>query len=202
MLGVVFEFGGDVLPGLEIGDHGVRVLVDEIRRRRHQHRHAVEAGEIDDRNPDAVGDGDRIVGLDIDHGVDGLGRHGGDHVVDVHPDLLEVGLADAELRPDRVDEHVADGRADLVGDLLAFEIGDRVKVQVLAGHDLRGLADIFDQRDGDEAAFVVADQERLPGIGAEIDLAAHHLLHGEIAGRHGELLEFQAAFFERAGLIR
>ena len=85
--------------------------------------------------------------------------------------------------PIGVDEHVADRRADLVGDLLAFEVGDRFEVQVLAGHDLRGLADIFDQRDRDQAAAVVADQERLSGIGAEVDLAAHHLLHGEIAGR-------------------
>ena len=71
-------------------------------------------------------------------------------------------------------------------------------VEVLARHDLRGLADIFDQRDRDEAAFVVTDQERLPGIGAEVDLAAHHLLHGEVAGRHREFLELHAALLERA----
>ena len=73
-----------------------------------------------------VGDRDRVVGLDIDHGVDGLGRHGGDHVVDVHPDFLEVAFAQAEFGSDRVDEHVADRGADLVGDLLALELCDRL----------------------------------------------------------------------------
>ena len=68
----------------------------------------------------------------------------------------------------------------------------------LRDHHRRGLADGFDHRDGDEAALVVADDERLAGVGAEVDLARHHLLHGEVAGRHGEFLELDAALLEQS----
>ena len=81
--------------------------------------------------------------------------------------------------------------------LSSLDLGD---VEVLARHDLRGLADIFDQGDGDEAALVVADDEGRPGIGAHVHLPRHHLLHGEIAGRHREFLELDAAFLQQAGL--
>ena len=108
------------------------------------------------------------------------------------------------LRPafgrDDVDEDVADRGAGLVRDLQALELLDLGDVEVLARHDLRGLADIFDLGDGDEAALVVADDEGLPGIGAHVHLARHHLLHGEIAGGHRELLELDAALLEQAGL--
>ena len=95
---------------------------DEIRRRRHQHRHPVDAREIHDGRGDAVVLRDRIVGLDIDHGIDRLGRHGGHHVVHVHADLLIVALPQPVRRPDRVHEHVADRGAGLVGDLAALEL--------------------------------------------------------------------------------
>ena len=81
--------------------------------------------------------------------------------------------------------------------LSSLDLGE---VEVLAGHDLRGLADIFDLRDRDQAALVVADDEGLPGIGAEVDLPRHHLLHGEVAGGHGEFLELDAVLLEQAGL--
>jgi hypothetical protein len=45
----------------------------------------------------------------------------------------------------------------------------------------------------------VADDEGLSGVGAEIDLPGHHLLHGEIARRHGEFLELDAALLEQPG---
>ena len=108
------------------------------------------------------------------------------------------------LRPasgrDDVDEDVADRRAGLVGDLQALELLDLGDVEVLARDDLRGLADIFDHRDGDEAALVVADDEGLARIGADVDLARHHLLHGEVAGRHREFLELDAALLQQPGL--
>ena len=78
-----------------------------------------------------------------------------------------------------------------------FDLGD---VQILARGDARGLADMLDQRDGDEPALGAADDEGLAGIGAEIDLARHHLLHGEVAGRHGELLRREIVLFQIAGL--
>ncbi len=99
-----------------------------------------------------------------------------------------------------VDEDVADRGAGLVGDLQSLELLDLGDVEVLARHDLRGLADIFDHRDGDEAAFVVSDDERLARIGAQVDLPRHHLLHGEIAGGHGEFLELDAALLQQPRL--
>ena len=78
--------------------------------------------------------------------------------------------------------------------LSSLDLGE---VEVLAGHDLRGLADIFDLGDRDEAALVVADDERLRRIGAQVHLPRHHLLHGEIARRHGEFLELDAALLEQ-----
>ena len=39
-----------------------------------------------------------------------------------------------------------------------------------------------------------------PGVGAEVDLARHHLLHGEVAGGHREFLELDAVLLQRAGL--
>ena len=42
--------------------------------------------------------------------------------------------------------------------------------------------------------------KRRPGIGAHVDLARHHLLHGEIAGRHGEFLELDAVLLQHAGV--
>ena len=81
--------------------------------------------------------------------------------------------------------------------LSSLDLGD---VEVLARHDLRGLAHVFDLRDGDEAALVVADDEGLRRIGAHVHLTCHHLLHREIAGRDREFLELDAALLERAGL--
>ena len=80
--------------------------------------------------------------------------------------------------------------------LQLLDLGD---AEILARHHARGLADIFDHGDGDEAAFVMADGEGRAGIGAHVDLARHHLLHGEIAGRHREFLELDAVLFEQAG---
>src|SRR5258708_25770201 len=59
------------------------------------------------------------------------------------------------------------------------------------------LADLFDLGDDDDAALVVADDEGLRGIGAQVHLPRHHLLHGEIAGGHGEFLELEAALLEQ-----
>src|SRR5207237_7543105 len=48
----------------------------------------------------------------------------------------------------------------------------------------------------DEAALVVPQNQRRPGIGAEINLPRDHLLHGEVAGRYAELFELDAALFQ------
>ena len=69
-------------------------------------------------------------------------------------------------------------------------------VEVFARHHARGLADIFDHGDGEQAAFVMADGKGGAGIGAHVDLARHHLLHREVAGRNGEFLEFHAVLFQ------
>jgi hypothetical protein len=58
---------------------------------------------------------------------------------------------------------------------------------------------MLDQRDRHQTALGIADDERLARIGAKIDLAGDHLLHGEIAGRHGELLEGEAVLLQIAG---
>ena len=39
-----------------------------------------------------------------------------------------------------------------------------------------------------------------PGIGAHVDLPRHHLLHGEVAGRHREVLGLEAALLQVARL--
>ena len=144
--------------------------------------------------------GDGVVGLDVDHGVHGLGRHGGDHVVDVHADLLEVALLQAVRRADLIDEDVADRGAGLVGDLLALEVGHLGDAEVLAHHHGAGRADGLDLRDGDQAALVVAEDEGRPGVGAHVDLPRHHLLHGQVAGRHREVLGLEPALLQIAGL--
>ena len=79
-------------------------------------------GEVHQRGADALGDRDLVVGLDIDHGVHGLGGQRGDHVVDVHADFLEVALLEAGVARDHVHEQVADGGAGLVGDLASLEL--------------------------------------------------------------------------------
>ena len=103
---------------------------------------------------DAVGRSDRIVGLDIDHGIDRLRRECRHHVVHVHADFLVVALLEAVLRGDGVDEDVADRRAGLVGDLLAAKLLDGGDAEVLAHHHLGGAADELDLGDGDEPALV------------------------------------------------
>src|SRR5262249_49728207 len=158
-----------------------------------------DLGVIHDGRADALGDRDLVVGLHVDHGVHGLGGHGGDHVVDVHAHLLEVAFLEAGGGRDDVGENIADGGTGLVRDLASLELADLAEVEVLARHDLRGSADLFDLGDDDEAALVVADDEGLRGIGAEIHLPRHHLLHGEIAGGHGEFLELEAVLLEQAG---
>ncbi len=56
---------------------------------------------------------------------------------------------------------------------------------------------MLDHRDGDQAALVMAEDEGLRRIGAHVDLTRHHLLHGEIAGGHGEFLELDAALLQQ-----
>jgi hypothetical protein len=108
------------------------------------------------------------------------------------------------LRPccgnDGIDKDIADRGAGLIGDPAAAQLFDFADVQVLARGDARRLADMFDHRDRDQPALGIADDERLTGIGAEIDLARHHLLHGEIAGRHREFLDRDAVLVEIARL--
>ena len=116
---IVLEILRHVEPGFEIGDDGVGLLLHELGRRRHEHRHRIDAGKIDQVGADAVGDGDDVVRLDVDHGVDRLGGERGHHVVHVHADFLVIALLQAVLRHDGVDEDVADRRAGLVGDLAA-----------------------------------------------------------------------------------
>ena len=198
LLRIVLEILRDVEPGLEIGHHGLRAFLDELRRCRHEHRQLVEGVEVHQRIGHAVGFRDGVIGLDIDHSVHGLGGHGGHHVVHVHADFLVVALLQSGAGRDLVDEDVAGGRAGLVGDLLAAQLGDGLDAEILARHHARGLADIFDHGDGDQAAFVVADDQRGAGIGAHVDLARHHLLHGEVARRHREFLELDAVLFEIA----
>ena len=150
--------------------------------------------------PIPFGHRDLVVGLDVDHGIDGLGGHRRDHVVDVHAHLLEVALLEAGAGDDHVHENIADRGAGLVCDLEPLELADLGEIEVLAGHDLRGLADIFDLGDRNQAALVVADDERLRGVGAHVHLPRHHLLHGEIARGHGELLELDAVLLQQARL--
>ena len=150
--------------------------------------------------PMPFGDRDLVVRLDVDHGVHGLGGHRRDHVVDVHAHLLEVALLEAGAGNDHVHEHIADRRAGLVRDLEPLELADLGEIEVLAGHDLRGLADIFDLGDRNQAALVVADDERLRGVGAHVHLPRDHLLHGEIARGDGELLELDALLLEQTRL--
>src|SRR4029077_10010105 len=119
--------------------------------------------------------------------------HGLYHVVDVHAHLLEIALLEARGGCDDINENIADGGAGLVRDLAPLELADLADVEVLARHNLRGLAHSFDLGDGDEAALIVTDDEGLSRVSAEIDLPGHHLLHGEIARRHGEFLELDAA---------
>jgi len=45
---------------------------------------------------------------------------------------------------------------------------------------------------------ILADDERLPRVGAQIHLPRHHLLHGEVPRGHGEFLERDAVLFEQA----
>ena len=105
----------------------------------HEHRHRVGGVEVHDGGGDAVGLGNGVVGLDVDHGVHRLGGHGGDHVVHVHAHLLVVAALQAGRRRDLVDEDVADGGAGLVGDLEALELLDPREAQLLACHDAHGL---------------------------------------------------------------
>ena len=81
--------------------------------------------------------------------------------------------------------------------LSSVDLGD---AEVLAHHHRAGRADGLDLRDGDEAALVVADDEGRPGVGAHVDLPRHHLLHGEVAGRHREVLGLEPALLQIAGL--
>ncbi len=81
----------------------------------------------------------------------------------------------------------------------ALELLDLGVPQILAHHHARGLADMLDLRDGDQAALVVPEDQRRPSVSAEIYLPRHHLLHGEVAGRHAELLELETAFLQQAG---
>jgi hypothetical protein len=120
------------------------------------------------------------------------------HVVHVHADFLIVAFLEAVLRGDGVDEHIADRGAGLVCDLLAAQLLDGRDAEVLARHHLGGAADELDLGDGDEPALVGTEDHRLAGIGAEVHLPRHHLLHGEIAGRNGEFLELDAVLLEEA----
>ncbi len=176
------------MPGLEIGHDGVGALVGEFRRGGHEHRHLVDARIVHDRDADALGHRDLVVGLDVDHGIHGLGGHGGHHVVHVHAHFLEVALLEPGRRHDHIHKDVADRGAGLVRDLAALEVADLAEVEVLARDHLRSLADILDAGDRDQTALVVADDEGLARIGAEVDLPRHHLLHGEVARRHREFL--------------
>ena len=76
-----------------------------------------------------------------------------------------------------------------------LELLDLGEPQVLARHDARGAAHVLDDGDADEAAFVVAEDEGRAGVGAEVHLPRHHLLHREVAGGHTEFLELQARVF-------
>ena len=58
---------------------------------------------------------------------------------------------------------------------------------------------MLDLRDRDETAFVMAEDQRRAGVGAEVDLPPDHLLHGEVAGRNPEFLEFDAVFLQQPG---
>ena len=138
------------------------LFCDEFRCRRHEHRQLVEGVEFRDRDGKAVGLGDRVIRLDIDHGVDGLGRHRRHHVVHVHAHFLVVAFLQASFGRDLVDEDVAGRGAGLVGDLQALELLDLADIEVLARHDARGLADMFDHGDGEQAAFVVAEAKEGP----------------------------------------
>ena len=124
----------------------------------------------------------------------------GHHVVDVHADFLEVALLQAGAGRDESTKMLPIEEPVWLAIFLPLSCCDLGDVEVLARHDLRGLADCLDLGDGDEAALVMADDEGLPGVGAHVDLTRHHLLHGEIAGRHRELLELDAVLLEQAGL--
>ena len=73
--------------------------------------------------------------------------------------------------------------------LMPLQLLDLGDVEILARHHARGLSDIFNHGDGEQAAFVVADREGRAGVSTHVDLTRHHLLHRQIAGRDGEFLE-------------
>jgi hypothetical protein len=50
---------------------------------------------VHDRTGEAIGLGNGVVGLDIDHRIHGLGGHGRHHVVHIHTDFLVVAFLQA-----------------------------------------------------------------------------------------------------------
>jgi hypothetical protein len=112
---------------------------------------------------------------------------------------LVIALLEPVLRRDGIDKNIADRGAGLIGDLQPAQIPDFGDVEVLARGHARRLADMFDQRDRDQPTLGIADDQGLACIGAEIDLARHHLLHGEIARRYRVLFDRQTVLLEITG---
>ena len=77
----------------------------------------------------------------------------------------------------------------MVADLHSLELGYLGDLQLFACHHPRALPHLLDLRDRDKAALVVAGHKGLSGVGSEVHLPSHHLLHGEITGRNSELFE-------------
>jgi hypothetical protein len=111
---------------------------------------------------------------------------------------LIVVLLQPSARRDDVYKSIAGGGAHLVSDLQSFEVSNFCDLQFFARHDTRGFSHFLDLRDRHEPSFVVASHKGLARIGSEIDLARHHLLHGQIPRWDGEFFELEPALLQCA----
>src|SRR5262249_48294343 len=188
LAGILLEVFPNIEPGFQILHHRSWIFFDELGRGGHEDWHRIVVVQAHHGGGDPFGLGDGAVRVDADERVDGFGRRRGHHLVHVHLDLLIILLLQARAWRNDVHECVTCRRAHLVADLETPELLNLRDVEFLPRHHARALSHLLDLRDCDQPTLVVAGHEGLPGIGTEVHLPCHHLLHGEIAGGNGELL--------------